>query len=55
MGKDFMSHSYKEYIQMYNEHMKRCLTSLETREMQIKTKIRYYFIPTRPWVIKKDR
>ena len=38
---------------MANKYMKRCSTALVTKEMLIKTKMRYYFIPICIAVIKK--
>ena len=47
-------HFSKEDLQMAKSHMKRCSTPVNFREIQIKTKMRYYLTPIKMSVIKKN-
>lgn len=53
MGKVTKQTVPQRSIQMFNKLMKRCSTSLIIQDMQIKTTMRYDFIPTRMAFIEK--
>jgi hypothetical protein len=52
MGNWTKQEFFKEEMQMTKKHMKKCSPFLATKEMQIKTTLRFYLTPVRIAIIK---
>jgi hypothetical protein len=53
LAKDLNINFFQKYLQIVNKHMKKCSTSLATREIKTKITMTYHFIQTRMVITQK--